>query len=227
MKILYLLCLIVGSTVSAQTITFKGCTNLFDDQNFVFTKTGVDVNNKNIYMTTPIDGQPCSGLGSCEFKIQWNNAQTRWEFLADEGYGTFTTPNLVFYNATGNNSLPIPPGNNIGVWIENTAYTTGLCAGNLTAANSTMTGDVQTITLGTSDVSKNKIRIFPNPVSDFISISGLDNGRTIEIYNIDGRLVRSEMFDPRVDVSQLIPGIYVLKVTTKDLQHHEFKFMKK
>ena len=104
---------------------------------------------------------------------------------------------------------------------------TGLCAGNLTAANSTMTGDVQTITLGTSDVSKNKIRIFPNPVSDFISISGLDNGRTIEIYNIDGRLVRSEMFDPRVDVSQLIPGIYVLKVTTKDLQHHEFKFMKK
>lgn len=227
MKILYLLCLIAGSSVSAQTITFKGCTNLFDDQNFVFNKTGVDINNKNIYMTTPIDGEPCGGLGTCEFKIQWNNALTRWEFLADEGYGTFTAPNLVFYNATGNNTLPLPPGNNIGVWIENTAFTTGLCGGNLTAANSTMTGDVQTITLGTSDLSKNKIRIFPNPVSDFISISGLDNARTIQIYNIDGRLVRSEMFDPRVDVSQLVPGIYILKVNTKDLQHHEFKFMKK
>lgn len=227
MKILYLLCLIAGSSVSAQTITFKGCTDLFDDQNFVFNKTGVDVNNKNIYMTTPIDAQPCSGLGTCEFKIQWNNAQTRWEFLADEGYGTFTTPNLVFYNAIGNNSLPMPPGNNIGVWVENTAFTTGLCGGNLTAANSTMTGDVQTITLGTSDISKNKIRIFPNPVSDFISISGLDNAGTIQIYNIDGRLVRSEIFDPKIDVSQLIPGIYILKVTTKDLQHHEFKFMKK
>lgn len=227
MKILYVLCLIAGSSVSAQTITFKGCTDLFDDQNFVFNKTRVDVNNKNIYMTTPIDAQPCSGLGTCEFKIQWNNAQTRWEFLADEGYGTFTTPNLVFYNATGNNSLPMPPGNNIGVWVENTAFTTGLCGGNLTAANSTMTGDVQTITLGTSDISKNKIRIFPNPVSDFISISGLDDAGTIQIYNLDGRLVRSEIFDPKIDVSQLIPGIYILKVTTKDLQHHEFKFMKK
>lgn len=28
------------STFSAQTITFNGCHNLFDDQNFVFNNTG-------------------------------------------------------------------------------------------------------------------------------------------------------------------------------------------
>ena len=227
MKILYLLCLAIGSTAFAQTITFKGCINLFDDQSFVFNKTGVDANNKSIYITTPLDGQPCGGLGSCEFKIQWNNTLTRWEFLADEGYGTFTNPNLVFYNSTGNNAVPMPPGNTVGAWVENTAYTTGLCGGNLTAANSTMTGDVQAITLGTSDVTKKKIQIYPNPVSDFIRISGMDNGRTVQIYNTDGRLVATEMFDAKLDVSQLIPGTYVLKITTKDLQHYEFKFLKK
>jgi hypothetical protein len=35
---------------------------------------------------------------------------TRWEFLADEGNGTFTSPYLIYYNSTGNNSLAIPPG---------------------------------------------------------------------------------------------------------------------
>lgn len=228
MKLLYIAGLIIGSTAFAQTITFNGCHNLFDDQNFVFNKTGVDAFNKNIYITTPIDGQqPCGGLGTCEFKIQWNNTLTRWEFLADEGNGTFTSPYLIYYNSTSNNSLPLPPNNSVGTWIENAAVTTGACGGNLTAANSTMTGDVQTTTLATSEFTKNKIQIFPNPVSDFIRISGMTNGRTIEIYNVDGRLVKSEIFDSKIDVSQLSSGVYVLRITTKDLQQHEFKFLKK
>jgi hypothetical protein len=49
--------------------------------------------NKKIYITTPVDGdQSCGGLGTCEFKIQWNNALTRWEFLADEGNGLLPVP---------------------------------------------------------------------------------------------------------------------------------------
>lgn len=228
MKILYLLCLFAGSSAFAQTITFNGCHNLFNDQSFVFNKTGVDAFSKNIYMTTPInDQQPCDGLGTCEFKIQWNNTLTRWEFLGDEGNGTFTNPYLIYYNSTGNNSLPLPPGNNVGTWVENTAVTNGECGGNLTVANSTITGDVQTTTLGTSELTKNKMQIFPNPASNFIRIAGLDSGRTIQIYDIDGRLVRSDIFDSKIDVSQLTPGIYVLKVMTKDLQHYEFKFLKK
>ncbi len=230
MKILYLLCLAMGSSAFTQTITFSGCPNLFDSppNTYVFNKTGVDAFSKNIYMTTPVDGgQDCSGLGTCEFKIQWNNALTRWEFLGDEGNGTFTAPYLIYYNSTGNNSVPIPPGNNIGTWVENTTMTNGQCGGNLTAVNSTMTGDVQTSTLGTSELSKGKIQIFPNPVTDFINISGIDNGLSFQIYTIDGRLVKSEMFDSRIDVSKLVSGGYVLKINTRNFQTHQFKFVKK
>lgn len=230
MKILYLVCLALGSSAFAQTITFTGCPNLFSSppNTYVFNKTGVDAFNKNIYMTTPIDGgQDCGGLGTCEFKIQWNNTLTRWEFIADDGNGTFANPALIYYNSTGNNSIPIPPGNTIGTWIENTTATGGQCGGNLTAVNSTMTGDVQSSTLGTSEYSKNKIQIFPNPVTDFIRISGIDDGLSIQIYNIDGRLVKSEAFDSKVDVSQLVPGGYVLKISTRNFQTHQFKFVKK
>ncbi|AZB23780.1 MULTISPECIES: T9SS type A sorting domain-containing protein [Chryseobacterium] len=227
MKFLYLLCLVFAGSASAQTITFNGCHNLFDDQNFIFNKTGVDAFNKNIYITTPIDGQPCGGLGTCEFKIQWNNALTRWEFLADEGYGTFASPKLIYYNSTGGNAFSFPPGNANGTWVENTVVTTSLCGGNLTPTNSVMTGDVQGPALGIQEVSKSTIQIFPNPVSDFIQISGISDGQIIQIYNIDGRLIKSETFAPKVNVSQLTPGVYILKINTREFKSLEFKFVKK
>ncbi|WP_415329189.1 T9SS type A sorting domain-containing protein [Chryseobacterium sp. MMS23-Vi53] len=232
MKILYLFCLALGSSAFAQTITFNGCHNIFDDQNFVFTKTGVGPNNKNIYVTTPVDGQPCSGLGTCEFKIQWNNTLTRWEFLADEGNGTFTTPNVVYYNSTGNTAAMNPPAITIGTWVENTAFTStgGGCGGNLTTGNATMTGDVHTTFLGTSDVAVNsgaKIQIFPNPVADYITVSGIDNAKSVQVYSISGQMVISETFDKKINVSQLTSGIYILRIHTKDSQSHEFKFVKK
>ena len=232
MKSLYLLCLALGSSAFAQTITFNGCHNLFDSSNtFVFNKTGVDAYNKNIYMTTPInDQQPCSGLGNCEFKIQWNNTLTRWEFLADEGNGTFASPYLIYYNSTGNNSfLPNPPAITFGTWVENTAVTSGACGGNLTPANSTMTGDLHASSLTTSDVrtGDSKIQIFPNPVAEVIRISGINNGQSIQIYNMAGQLVKSEAFDQKINVSELSSGVYLLKISTKNFQTHEFKFVKK
>ncbi|MCS3871677.1 hypothetical protein J3D55_004593 [Chryseobacterium ginsenosidimutans] len=116
MKSLYLLCLALGSSAFAQTITFNGCHNLFDNNNYVFNKTGVDTFNKGIYITTPVTGdQDCGGLGTCEFKIQWNNTLSRWEFLADDGNGTFANPNLIYYNSTGNNTfLQNPPAITFG-----------------------------------------------------------------------------------------------------------------
>ena len=72
--------------INAQTITFKGCTSLFDDQEYVFTKTGTDGTCRNIFTTTPLDGaQECGGIGTCEFKLQWSTVESRWEFLADDG----------------------------------------------------------------------------------------------------------------------------------------------
>lgn len=228
MKSLYILCLALGSLAFAQTITFKGCYSLFDNQTFTFTKTGVDAYNKNIYITTPIDGQSCSGLGSCEFKLQWNNTLTRWEFLADEGNGTFANPLLIYYNSNGNNGAPNPPSNTVGTWVENTAVTTGQCAGSLSGTNSTMTGDVHTTALGTYESnSRSKIQIFPNPVSDIIRVSGVESAQSVQIYNMTGQLVQSEAFSSKINISQLTSGVYLLRIFTKGFQIHEFKFVKK
>ncbi|MBU4537257.1 MAG: T9SS type A sorting domain-containing protein [Weeksellaceae bacterium] len=223
------LVLVFGNLFFAQnTISFNGCHNLFEDQNFTFFKTGVDGQNKNIYITNPVDGeQPCGGLGTCEFKIQWNNTLTRWEFLADSGNGDFVNPFLIYYNATGNSSALNPPSNNVGTWVENVAVTENGCSGSLTAANSTMTGDVHTSTLAVSNSGKGKIQMFPNPVSDYISFSGVEKGKTLQIFGANGQLIRTESYTDRMNVNSLSPGVYVLKVISANGTSSEFKFIKK
>lgn len=230
MKKIYIFLSIVlaVNTVFAQIITFNGCHNLFDDQDFVFNKTGTDANGKNIYITTPIDvNQTCGGLGTCEFKIQWNNTSTRWEFLADSGNGDFVNPFLIYYNSTGNNTVSYPPNNSVGSWVENTTITENGCGGNLSSTNSTMTGDVQITTLAIGDVSKNKIQMFPNPVTDYINIQGLENAKNVTITNMAGQEVFKSDFKNKLDVSQLTKGVYFLRINNADGKFYDLKFIKK
>ena len=96
-KLLFLL--FFTSLAYSQTINFMGCPNLFDSNTYVFNKISTDVYGRNVYQTTPIDGaQDCGGLGVCEFQISWNNSQNRWEFIADDGNGDFSSTYLDIQN---------------------------------------------------------------------------------------------------------------------------------
>ena len=161
---------LLSSMMSAQTITFKGCLPLFDDQNFVFFKeTLADATGRNVYVTTPVDGQDCSGLGSCEFKLQWNNTSEKWEFLADSGDGDFVNPNVIYSNSSA--SSPNPPDVSLGTWVENTSITNGRCGGNLTVANSTLIGAVQSSVLSTSDLETVDFKVYIPPVIQIIFLA--------------------------------------------------------
>ena len=211
----------------SQEIFFTGCTSLFESQEYIFHKTGTDEFNKGIYETTPIDGQACGGLGTCEFRIQWNNNLNRWEFLADEGYGTFTKPYLIYYNSTGDNTANNPPANNVGEWIENSLITKGECGSSLTTTNSSLSGDVHTINLGIDDINNENISIFPNPTTGLLTISGIENGKTIEIYNTLGQLIISMPFQKNINTQSLNTGIYLLKIKGNTSKIFQTKFIKK
>lgn len=61
-------------------------------------------------------------------------------------------------------------------------------------------------------------KVYPNPASDFISLSGLDSRKEarVEVYNMIGKLQLQKQFgagnDPSVNISNLTPGIYMLKI---------------
>lgn len=205
---------LLSSMMNAQTITFKGCIPLFDDQDFIFNKTGTDATGRNIYTTTPIDpAQDCSGLGTCEFKFQWNNSTNKWEFLADSGNGDFVNPYLIYSNNSA--SAPNPPDLSLGTWQENTADTSGGCGGNLTAANATLTGEVQSSVLRTSDLEGLDFKAYPNPVKDELIFSGNLKINSINLFSYSGqKLSELKITNGKVNLSHLKKGFYILKLDT-------------
>lgn len=60
--------------------------------------------------------------------------------------------------------------------------------------------------------------IYPNPTSELININSATKFKLVEVLNITGQLVRSEGFkstqEAKINVSDLEPGIYLVRVTS-------------
>ena len=98
---------------------------------------------------------------------------------------------------------------------------------------STMFGTITVVaegSLSTSEATRLKFEMYPNPASDKVSIqlpSGAENA-TVEFYDSLGRLALSKKvtrINNKMDVNALSKGIYILKVFTAD-QIGSQKFIK-
>ena len=75
--------------------------------------------------------------------------------------------------------------------------------------------------LGTNLFNKNNIKIYPNPVSNLLTISDISDLKTYEIYNYIGQKVvnSTALLTNSIEISNLNPGIYFLlfdgQITTK------------
>jgi hypothetical protein len=69
-----------------------------------------------------------------------------------------------------------------------------------------------TVTGNRSKADTKAVSVYPNPVSDRMSILGLENGTRIEIYDVSGQVVFTKTIQSgSIDISSLPPGAYVLK----------------
>ena len=64
---------------------------------------------------------------------------------------------------------------------------------------------------GISEISNNKIQIYPNPSSDFIIIENIEP-QQITIYSLDGKLIKTVENANVVDVRDLNEGIYLINI---------------
>ena len=79
---------------------------------------------------------------------------------------------------------------------------------------SSLTGEVQEVALGISDVDLDEaILIFPNPASQFLNIENTNNIEALSVYNTMGKLVLREVQDNElIDVSELNSGLYFVRI---------------
>ncbi len=59
--------------------------------------------------------------------------------------------------------------------------------------------------------NNNLITIYPNPSSDLLHIKGINGSFTGTIMNLAGQKIK-EFQSPRIDISRLKPGTYLLKI---------------
>ncbi|MGU3377577.1 M43 family zinc metalloprotease [Chryseobacterium sp. M5A1_1a] len=83
-------------------------------------------------------------------------------------------------------------------------------------------------TLGTSEVAKKNIfGIYPNPVNDVLSITGLSGETQFEIHNAVGQIVKKgKINDHQIRVADLVKGTYVITIQNAKISE-SIKFIKK
>ena len=81
---------------------------------------------------------------------------------------------------------------------------------------------------GIKDVNSENINIFPNPVKDFIRLTGINKESSIFIYDLSGilLLIKDIYEDSRIDISTFKPGIYFVNIIDRENNKYQFKVVK-
>lgn len=169
------------------------------------------------------------GEGFPTYNIKWNqSANLDMNFLVSQ---TQSDPSVIFFE------MPLPVkvngtnGETIYFVLENTAnnqfFTKPL---NFQVASVEFNYEYQIIeknstvildpALATDNVNKDQISLFPNPVKNELNIKGISKVSRYELYTVDGKLVGKGEFKPssKIEVSLLVPGIYLIKIRGKNLK---------
>ncbi|WP_449397970.1 choice-of-anchor J domain-containing protein [Chryseobacterium wanjuense] len=80
----------------------------------------------------------------------------------------------------------------------------------------TFSVDRPTTTLATNDVLFNSksISVYPNPVTDYLTIKSDEKINNVEVFDVSGRKVNADLDGNKVDLRGLNSGTYILTVNT-------------
>lgn len=79
--------------------------------------------------------------------------------------------------------------------------------------------------LSLDKMDNSSMTLYPNPVTDMLSVSGIDNVASIKVYSIVGALIKEVNNTNTIDVSSLSPGLHIIEVNNG--QKRMGKFIKK
>lgn len=84
--------------------------------------------------------------------------------------------------------------------------------------NSSVTKD--TSILAVNDTTKDAVKIYPNPVKEKMSVSGIHKDTVYEIFSMDGKMIKTGTYSSgnTIDVNGLTKGVYLLKIENQNLK---------
>lgn len=228
-----------GSTGGGQNVTavyntagnFTVCLLIIDS---TITPICMDSSCQTITITSPGGG---GGSGcNAAFTIVPDSSAGAGAYL---GINSSTGTGLSYYWTwgDGNTSTGAYPSHTYaapGIYTICLYVTGGGCIDSVCNTFSLKTAGVVTVNfssnpMAVSDLDTKEIRIYPNPVSDNLTINSTSNDiLQIEIYNLHGSKVKSFQVNGKqsVSVSELASGNYLLRVINKENKSSFTKFEK-
>lgn len=77
--------------------------------------------------------------------------------------------------------------------------------------------EVTNSVLGTENLfPKNKVTLFPNPAKNFFEIKSDKEVKMVEIYSLEGKLLKTEKNQPKISLDNLTSGTYLVRISTAD-----------
>lgn len=148
--------------------------------------------------------------------------------VASHSYKTRITGNVVEF-IFENIDLPFDDANNDGYIVFKIKTLPNLIIGsqiknkaeiyfdyNLPITTNEFVSSFQTLGTGDLELPKEDLKIYPNPVKDFINIESREKIVSIEIFDLNGRILsKSSPTSNKVDVKTLKSAIYIIKANTK------------
>jgi hypothetical protein len=92
-------------------------------------------------------------------------------------------------------------------------------SGDIAVSNIVLNG---TTTLNVDEINSGSFTIYPNPVSDKISVIGIENINSVQIFNSLGALVKHTKRANDIDVSDLAKGIHFIQVDNGKIMTKKF-----
>ncbi len=77
------------------------------------------------------------------------------------------------------------------------------------------------------DKKQYNFSVSPNPASEYVRITNVENIKGIELYSIAGNLVFQVLPSDQLNISSLIPGVYMVRILSKNGTSEVFKLLKK
>lgn len=154
-----------------------------------------------------------------------SNSWVAWyeiEVFANPYKPTITHDGLILSSSSESNNqwylngTPIPGANSqTFTAINSGSYQVGVSYGNGCVSMS----DIASIITTEIDItSKNRLKVYPNPTTDYIIIEGITNAN-IEIFNLQGQIIKNVNTisnKSNIDISNIPNGIYSIRITTTD-----------
>ena len=152
-----------------------------------------------------LDWQTATELNNSHFDVEWSTDGINFERIS-QVQGAGTTNNVQFYT-----SLHTSPAQGLNYYrLKQVDLPTGQ-AGFDEKYEYT---DILSVNyeLGITNYG---LKIFPNPASNFITIDGIEEGEIVQVFNVNGQLVKTfyqNVSTQQTDVSDLPSGTYFVKI---------------